>query len=187
MYSEDWFTGNISRLSLFAQEFAQREVNILEIGSFEGRSSNWFVENYCNHNLSKLTCVDTFGGSWEHTNDQTSGLYERFLDNVKNNLDKIEVFKGPSEFILPKLLEESRSFDFIYVDGNHTFDAVMLDSLYSNRLLKKNGIIVFDDYLWNLNHHKKDIPHYAINAFFTIYSDFYDILDSGYQITARKK
>jgi hypothetical protein len=57
----------------------------------------------------------------------------------------IELREARSEFVLPRLLEEGVSADFVLVDGWHTFDQVMLEFYYVNRLLRVGGVIVFDD------------------------------------------
>ena len=49
------------------KEFKDQEVFGLEIGSFEGRSAIWLLENILTHSNSHLTCVDTFEGSMEHS------------------------------------------------------------------------------------------------------------------------
>jgi len=50
-----------------------------------------------------------------------------------------------SEFGLPKLVEAGYQCDFAFIDGNHTFDHVLLDFFYINRMLAVGGIVVFDD------------------------------------------
>ena len=49
-----------------------------------------------------------------------------------------------SYIALPKLLEKYKYnyFDFIFIDGFHTFDYTLVDFFFSNLLLKINGIIV---------------------------------------------
>lgn len=55
----------------------------------------------------------------------------------------------PSELVLPDLLrEQPESFDFIFIDGWHTFDQTMLDMFYANRLVRIGGYIVVDDCNW---------------------------------------
>jgi predicted O-methyltransferase YrrM len=55
----------------------------------------------------------------------------------------------PSELALPNLLRtQSESFDFIFIDGLHTFDHTMLDMFYANRLVRVGGYIVIDDCTW---------------------------------------
>lgn len=50
-----------------------------------------------------------------------------------------------SEFVLPRILAESRRYDFIYVDGSHLFENVLIDAFYGTRLLNDGGLIAFDD------------------------------------------
>ena len=47
---------------------------------------------------------------------------------------------------LPELLKKEK-FDFIFIDGWHTFDYTLIDFFYSNLLLKIGGIILIDDAL----------------------------------------
>jgi len=50
-----------------------------------------------------------------------------------------------SELCLPRLLGARTTFDFVFIDGFHTFDHAMLDFFYVNRMLAIGGIVVFDD------------------------------------------
>jgi len=50
-----------------------------------------------------------------------------------------------SELALPRLVEEELTIEFALVDGWHTFDQVMVEFYYLNRLLRVGGVIVFDD------------------------------------------
>lgn len=52
-----------------------------------------------------------------------------------------------SEFALPQLLKQrgDASFDFIFIDGWHTFDHTMVDAFYATRLLRVGGYLVLDD------------------------------------------
>jgi len=50
-----------------------------------------------------------------------------------------------SEVALPRLLEEGMTLDFAFVDGWHTFDQVMVEFYFINRLLRVGGVIAFDD------------------------------------------
>ncbi len=39
---------------------------MVEIGSFEGRSTLWILENLLRHPDSRMHCIDTFAGGAEH-------------------------------------------------------------------------------------------------------------------------
>lgn len=50
-----------------------------------------------------------------------------------------------SEIALPKLVADGVTIDFALIDGWHTFDQVMVEFYYINRLLRVGGVVAFDD------------------------------------------
>lgn len=66
----------------------------------------------------------------------------------RNGLDNFDLVEQKSEFALPSLLSEGKIFDFILVDGWHTFDHTLIDMFYSLRLLRVGGYLVVDDASW---------------------------------------
>lgn len=61
---------------------------------------------------------------------------------LKNNL---EFYADYSHNVLPKLLNEKRKFDFIFIDGDHKYDGQFIDFYYADLLLEQNGNIVLHD------------------------------------------
>jgi predicted O-methyltransferase YrrM len=59
--------------------------------------------------------------------------------------DLVEFYAEESQVVLPRLLAEGRRFDLAFLDGNHRFEGVFLDLIYSGRLLKEGGIVFVDD------------------------------------------
>jgi predicted O-methyltransferase YrrM len=59
--------------------------------------------------------------------------------------DRVEFYAEESHMVLPRLLAEGRRFDLAFLDGNHRFEGVFLDLIYSGRLLKEGGIVFVDD------------------------------------------
>jgi hypothetical protein len=49
---------------------------------------------------------------------------------------------------LPALAREGRRFGFAYIDGYHSFDYVMLDFFYADRMLDVGGVVGFNDCGW---------------------------------------
>jgi hypothetical protein len=41
--------------------------------------------------------------------------------------------------------EKEGQFDFVFIDGWHTFDHTLIDCFYATRLLRVGGILVIDD------------------------------------------
>ena len=52
------------------------------------------------------------------------------------------------DLALPKLLEKGQQVQFALIDGDHRFEAAMLDFYYVDKLLPVDGICVFDDTDW---------------------------------------
>ena len=80
---------------------------------------------------------------------------------------------------------ENEKFNFIYIDASHRCLDVFVDATIAWKLLKINGIIGFDDYLFN----KGDIlnsPHDAINYFMEQQKDNFIVLNEGYRIFLQK-
>lgn len=60
----------------------------------------------------------------------------------------ISFYELPSYRVLPVLEAEGLRVDFAFIDGWHTFDAVLLDFLYIDKMLPVGGLVVFDDADW---------------------------------------
>jgi hypothetical protein len=56
-----------------------------------------------------------------------------------------QLVQEPDYFALPRLLRDKVSIDFAYIDGMHTFDYVLLDGFYIDKLLKVDGVVGFND------------------------------------------
>jgi len=197
-YTRNWnqeFVNNTNQIKLKNQKLC------LEIGSFEGLTSNYIVDNILSDD-GKLICIDPLTDTYlvenlsendiEHNNNgwkYFNGQYDRFIENTKNNLEskKIELYRELSSEALPKLKEKYKDkFDFIYIDGDHRDFAVYFDAVNSFEICKPNGYILFDDYLWeDYSNHK--ITKDGIDRFINEYCDKLDVVLNAYQVLIRKK
>lgn len=187
VYSNEWFELHRDNFEALTQRYAGKPVKCLEIGSFEGRSSNWIVENWCTHPDSRLTCVDPFTGSDEHSATEKNGLFDRFISNVQDNLSKITVRRQTSVSALAQLIEEGEKFDFVYVDGDHHNFAALVDGILGDKVLKVGGVLGFDDYRWGSKLQPYDRPGEAVDYFLRTAGERYEVLLSNYQVFAEKK
>jgi predicted O-methyltransferase YrrM len=96
--------------------------------------------------------------------------------------------KSRSVPALDRLAQENELFDFIYIDGSHARDDVLMDSVLAWRLLAPNGICMWDDYTWGLaDVPSAQRPQHAIDAFLDLHSDELRILDTPGQVTVEKR
>jgi len=172
--------------------------NFLEIGSFEGRSMTWIVENMMVEN-DWLGCIDTWGGGEEHGEEDMSEVEKRFFHNRKVVWEKffgrdVKGLKGSSVDILAMYLskahdwpERLHEFHFIYIDGSHIAKDVLTDACMAWPLLSPKGLMVFDDYMWGSPRDILHRPKPAIDAFCNIFAEEAEIVHVGYQLVVRKK
>lgn len=180
----DWFSRKIPVWNYVFDRLQITEVeNYLEIGSWEGLSTSFIAHRFP---LVKAFCVDTWQGSEEHASlENTSGIFERFKKNT-GNTSQIELFQGTSRSFFEHF-DRSVLFDLMYIDGSHYVDDVIMDAFSGFQLLKKGGVMIFDDYLWKRYEHPQDNPAAACNAFLKIKSKEVDIIHVGYQVIIQKK
>jgi len=146
----------------------------LEIGCYEGMSSVFLLDHA--KWLKELVCLDSWSGELDYTTVDHSVIEGRFDRNIAAHAKSgiVKKMKGDSSDSLAKLIAEGRNgqFDFIYVDGNHTAQGTLQDAVMAWKLLAKDGLMIFDDYLWRATpqHHTVASPKIAIDAFTNIYS-----------------
>jgi predicted O-methyltransferase YrrM len=197
LFTTDWF----ARVARPTWDLLIPQLNpttILEIGSFEGASACFLLERLAPKPI-ELHCVDTWTGTWSDRSFDMLLVEQRFHHNIQlarntyNTASNYIIHKGRSDEVLPKLLSDDRKeyFDFIYIDGSHQAPDILFDAVLSFQLLKKGGVIAFDDYLWsesppnetNLVH----CPKIAIDTFTNIYCQKIQILMAPlYQLYVQK-
>lgn len=110
---------------------------------------------------------------------------------VRNNIDPYKNIKfilgRSSDVLIDRTIFKLQSADYIFIDGSHTAIDVLTDAIYSWHLLKKDGILIFDDYGWGIHTEDETVkPKPAIDAFLSVYTKKYEILQHGWQVFLRK-
>jgi hypothetical protein len=60
---------------------------------------------------------------------------------------RFEWIENFSIHALSNLIRKRAKFNFIFIDGNHRFDDVIVDFYLSDQILQPGGLVVFDD-MW---------------------------------------
>lgn len=109
----------------------------LEIGCAYGISSLFICEALQGRPNARHTILDPYQKDWKGIG---------ILNLRRAGFDCFRFVESPSEYFLPALAEKEKGrYDFILIDGWHTFDHVMLDFFYSNLLLRVGGYLAIDD------------------------------------------
>lgn len=165
-----------------------QELKIVEIGSFEGLGTNILYSNLCEKNKkSVIYCID----HWEdkYTNNENFqdldnyfiGQFERFNQNTENFKDFLILLRGYSDDMIKKL--EDNTIDFVLIDGDHSPEQVYKDAVNIFPKMKKNGLILFDDYWWE---HKNIKTKNGIDKFLIENHGYLQVLLSNWQLLCKK-
>ena len=185
-FTKDTFTDKISEWTkLLAELKGKPGINYLEIGTFEGRSALWILENILTHPTSKLTIIDAF----------EEASYKTFVANVKlsGEANKFNILVGLSTHKIREL--PFNSIDLAYVDGSGKGIVMLSDLVSTWNLVKVGGLIICSRYSLTmplrraLNLQPDDPgPHEAIDAFLKMYNPYISVLAlHGNYVIFRKK
>ena len=190
-FTTDWFSYNLPIWQQVLKKFTHLpDLNFLEIGSWEGRTACWLLDNILTHESSRITCIDTFKRSVEHQDfadqflDSLGSIFDYNI-NRTGKINQVNKLTGISQEVLRQLYVNT--YDFLYIDGSHIAPDVLEDALLGWRLVKVGGIIIFDDYKWDQFTEKPTYhPKLAIDAFLTVFQDRIKLLYQGYQVIIEK-
>ncbi len=190
-FSQDWFSINLPLWETALQPLMHKaELRLLEVGSWEGRSACWFLDNLLTHPTARLTCIDTFAGSIEHQTmvepEVLQTLEQRFDQNLARTgaSQKVRKLVGRSQEILRSL--PLRAFDLVYLDGSHLAKDVLTDGILSWDLVKVGGLLIFDDYDFQFPQNPTQNPKIAIDALLAAFGSAVKILHQGHQVLLEK-
>lgn len=171
-----------------------KPVNFLEIGVLEGATSRNVCEllNIIHDSNFTYTGLDLFGqdellnNSTEYTpiskkisnpfkwiyfnlilrmNPNSKQCVEHLLKKFKKS---IKIYQGYSKIILKQI--DLKNIDFVFLDGGHSYETVKDDLNILTSNLKKNSIIICDDY---------NISHYGVKKAVDEIKDNYEFKDHG--------
>jgi predicted O-methyltransferase YrrM len=177
-FTTDWFSQYWENWLAFTGD--RKISKILEIGSFEGRSTCTMIEHFSKWGPLQVVCIDNWAGSPEHQEFDMAEVERRFNRNINRavasaaNSVAVHKHKGSSVQVLSMLMKEHQAtFDLVFVDGSHQACDVLTDLILSYHLCAVGGLIVCDDYLWNNRPHGSQdllsMPRLAIDAFAHIF------------------
>jgi predicted O-methyltransferase YrrM len=196
-FTNAWFARHAGVWKSLLQNL--RPQRVLEIGSYEGRSACFIIDTCAAEHELELHCVDTWAGGVEHNRNAMPEVERRFDRNVALALDgtahrvAVHKRKALSSDAMVRLLAEGRrgTFDLIYIDGSHQAPDVLADAVLAFMLLRVEGVLAFDDYLWSFGGAGQQdfyqLPKPAIDAFVNIYQRKLAVLEAPlYQLFMRK-
>lgn len=130
-------------------QYMPKNAFVAEVGVLAGDfSERILIETNPQH----LYLIDTFfANDWDtNANKRFSKenhfqfIKTRFKDGIEKH--QIDVMKGFSDNSLATL--KDNSLDWIYIDAHHSYDCVSADLKEARRVVKPNGFIIANDYIF---------------------------------------
>ncbi len=173
-FTQDWFTHNIHIWKLHLQHLAGiADFKVVEIGSLQGMSACWLLDNILTHPTANITCIDLYFQEQFHGNIPKTG-----------SGDKVIPLQGYSQKVLVTL--DSESYDIAYIDGCHKATSALQDAILSWRVVKVGGLMIFDDYEFTYPDNPEQNTKIGIDVFLEMFGSQLEVVHKGYQLIVKK-
>jgi predicted O-methyltransferase YrrM len=181
-FTADWFGPNVEHWRKHViPRLQQHPIRFLEVGSFEGRSAAWLLQNVLTAPNDRITCVDV----WEPNEAPFLFGYEETFDANMREVGagpRLVKRKGSSREVLRTL--PLGSFDAAYIDGSHLTHDVLHDALACYDLVRVGGLLIFDDYRYAPD--PDHVVHEAVDFFLSVYDQQLRVLFADWQLIAER-
>jgi predicted O-methyltransferase YrrM len=122
-------------------EHAANCAKIVELGSWQGRSTRAMLDNSQAH----LWCVDSWDRHRPKGYQAGDAEMAAFLKNVKDHLDRVTVLRLTTEAAVARVSEDA-PFDMVFIDADHAYESVKHDIEAYGPLVRKGGLLSGHDY-----------------------------------------
>jgi len=143
-FGEQWFTyPNVYRLIV---DKCEPSGTIVELGAWKGRSSAFLVVEAKNKSSNiDIHIVDTWLGSEEHTEEMKDNLYQKF----KSNMARLDGLYKEHRMTTNEAVHlfKDESLDGVFIDADHSYEAVKKDIADWMPKVRKGGILAGHDYI----------------------------------------
>jgi hypothetical protein len=125
-----------------------KPITIAEVGVWKGELTEQILKR-C-PNVRKYYLVDPWRNldDWNKPfnidNSKFTMVYLEVMGRIDDHRDRIEILRGTTLEVIDKVKDEE--LDFIYIDGDHTAKGITIDMLSWPNKVKKDGIVMGDDY-----------------------------------------
>jgi len=166
----------------------QEHLRFLQLGVYTGDATEWLCKNILTGKNSWLHDVDTWEGSDEEAHESIDfrEVIKIYRKRLNNNAPVVPFAETTTSYLLDTARARSYTYDFIYIDADHTTVGVILDAELSWPLLKSGGIMAFDDYEWGSNLPLHLRPKPGIDLFMLRHEGEFELLTKNQQVWIKK-
>ena len=143
-FGEDWFDSpNVYKMLV---ENCRDDGKIVELGAWKGKSSAFLVvEAYNKSPKIEVHIVDTWGGNpFDGSQDQSTDAYSKFTSNMSLLARPYQAHRMTTNEAAGLFKDES--LDAVFIDADHSYEAVKMDIENWMPKVRKGGILAGHDY-----------------------------------------
>lgn len=164
----DWVGNKLPFWIDATAHLAKLSPEILEVGSYEGRSAVAFLEMMP---TGRLTAIDIF---------EAPAVESCFDRNMAHYPGRVTKLKGRAAVHMDSLYAARREFDVIYLDAGKVREGTLAQSALAWGMLKVGGILIWDDLTWKKDEvADKKRPEAAIRLFSSAFASAVAVLRSA--------
>ena len=134
----------LERVQLF--KLAHNKKRACEIGSYIGASATAIGAAICSSGDTKLFCIDTWNN--DAMSEGKKDTFEEFNNNVNVVANCIVPIRGWSTDVVGQISSHTDSLDFLFIDGDHSYEGVKADWEAYKKFLRRGSTVVFHDFGW---------------------------------------
>jgi predicted O-methyltransferase YrrM len=140
-YQNSWLTGLLKCIDYVKTRTTVERM--VEIGSYQGESTTLFAHIF---QPKELYAVDPFVNGYDDYDGSSTGDFTNVIHNFEERIKKFSCIKHIKDFSYGAVTKfEDNSLDFVYVDGDHTYDGVVRDIKLYLPKIKSGGFIAGHD------------------------------------------
>jgi len=131
--------------------FGEKKISILEIGTYDGKFTNFISNIYANSEIYTIDLKDSdlfFLKTYGRNNKKK---LNEFLKIREENLNRENIIFKQINSIHLKRYFDKKKFDLIWLDGDHHNPQVTIDIINSLDLLNNHGVLCVDDIIKDNN------------------------------------
>ena len=157
--------------------FEKRPIKGIEIGVLHGLNSIRFLNTL---NIDKLYLVDPYIG---YTEERAEGKYKTTTTSdarliyitAKKNLKDYKNIKFIRKESIDAIKDIEDTCDFVYIDGNHSYNIVKSDIELYTKIIKEGGIVGGDDYIPRWSGVMKAVDEFVNKNEYELYTEKYKV------------
>lgn len=147
--------------------------NVAELGVYRGDFAQKVLEK--NQSIEKYTMIDPWRNlaAWNKPANKDNDTYDKFYQETLEKTDfakeKRIILRGKTTEVISQI--QDKTYDFVYIDGDHTLKGITIDLINLWSKVKENGFIVGDDFSPTIWQHSKEFEPTMVFPFAVYFAE----------------